>query len=101
MEQSPPKLTGKMELKNYIDSLIGKPISLEINGTVLFPFGKPEGIQLTLTKHSIGFYSVMMDKTCLLILNALDVKSHTVEFLDDEVSVIKWDKARIVSVDNI
>jgi len=88
-----------MKLKNILDQLIGKPISIEIGDCKLFPFNAKK---LTLKEHSTGFYCVIgEDKQCIWLIDTTKAKHYTIEFLEDEVSVVKWDGIRIVSMDNI
>ena len=91
-----------MKLQDYINQLMGKTISISILNSNLFPFGfKERDSMMTLKEHSKGFYMIMINETCIYMVNTKEINSYKVEMLDEEISVIEWKDIRIVSLDNI
>lgn len=89
-----------MKLKETIDSLIGKPVTVTINNSKLFPFGT-DSDQLMLTEHSNGYYCVMLKNTCIWMFSIIDVAKYEISIDDNEIFDIKWNGIRIVNLDNI
>lgn len=97
-----------MILKEEINQLIGKKISVRIRELELFPFGfKPTPNQftspeyITIQEHSPGYYCVMKGNLCIFLFGIVNVKKFTVSYDDNEIYDIKWDDFRIVNLENI
>lgn len=95
-----------MTLKETLDSIIDKPIQVEINNSKLFPFGlgsqfdrKP--FKVTLKQHSINYYMVLLNEDCVLIFGIGEIDKFTVSYEDGEVFDIKWNGYRIVNLLNV
>ena len=95
-----------MTLKETLDSIIDKPIQVELNNSKLFPFGlgsqfDRKSFKVTLKQHSSNYYMVCLNDDCVVIFGIEGVHKFMVSYEDNEVFDVKWDGYRIVNLLNV